>query len=200
VRALGLRLSALAVAALVHRHAHASGVNYLELYVGSVISWGAFPGPGEAALIAAGISAAHHHLALASVLAVAWAGAASGATAAWLVGLKGGRGLLTARGPLQRLRLSLIARGERFYERFGPLAVMFTPPLIAGIHNMRWTRFLPAIAVSTLLWAAAIGVGAFLIGPSIADIAADAGLAGASLVVLIFIVTAVVFRRRRSHV
>jgi membrane protein DedA with SNARE-associated domain len=196
---MGLRLSTFAVAAVLHRHAHASGVNYLEVYVGSVISWGAFPGPGEAALIAAGISAAHHHLELASVLAVAWAGAASGATAAWLAGLKGGRGVLTARGPLHRLRLSIIARGERFYERFGPLAVMFTPPVIAGIHNMRWTRFLPAIAISTLIWAAAVGVGAYLVGPSITDIAADAGLAGASLVVLLFVVTAVVFRRRRSH-
>lgn len=196
---MGLWLSTFAVAAVLHRHGHASRVDYLGLYAASVASWAAFPGPGEAALIAAGISAAHHHLSLASVIGVAWAGAGSGAVAAWAVGLKGGRGLLTARGPLHRLRLSLIARGERFYERFGPLAVMFTPPLVAGIHDMRWTRFLPAIAVATVIWAAAIGTGAYLVGPSIADIAADVGLAGAGLVVLLFIGTVVVFKRRRSH-
>jgi predicted MFS family arabinose efflux permease len=49
------------------------------------------------------------------------------------------------------------------------------------------------------MWAVGIGVGAYLVGPSITDIAADAGLAGASLVVLLFVVTVVVFRRRRSQ-
>jgi membrane protein DedA with SNARE-associated domain len=196
---MGLRLSALAVAAVVHGHTHASGVDYLGLYVASVVSWAAFPGPGEAALIAAGISAAHHHLSLASVLGVAWAGAVSGGVAAWIVGLKGGRGLLTARGPLYRVRLAMIARGDRFYERFGPLAVLFTPAWIAGVHHMRWSRFLPAAAVSAVLWAVSIGVGAYLLGPSITDIAADAGLAGGILVVVLFVLTVVLFRRRRSH-
>jgi hypothetical protein len=32
---------------------------------------------------------------------------------------------------------SLIARGDRFYERYGPVAVLFTPFWIAGIHDMR---------------------------------------------------------------
>jgi membrane protein DedA with SNARE-associated domain len=196
---MGLRLSALAVAAVVQRHTHASGVDYLGLYVASVVSWAAFPGPGEAALIAASISAAHHHLSLASVLGVAWAGASSGGIAAWIVGLKGGRGLLTARGPLYRVRLAMIARGDRFYERFGPLAVLFTPSWIAGVHDMRWSRFLPAVAGSAVVWALSIGVGAYLLGPSITDIAADAGLAGAILVVVVFVLTIVLYRRRRSH-
>jgi membrane protein DedA with SNARE-associated domain len=197
VRALGLRLSAVALVAASHRHAH--GFDYLGLYLAAVASWAAIPGPGEAALIAAGISAAHHHLGLAPVLAVAWAGAASGATAAWIAGMKAGRGLLTAPGPLQHTRLALIARGDRFYERFGALAVVFTPPWIAGIHHMRWSRFLPAIALAALAWALAIGVGAYLIGPSIADIAADVGLAGGLLVVLAFVATVVLVRRRRAH-
>jgi membrane protein DedA with SNARE-associated domain len=197
VRATGLRLLTLAVVAVSHRHAH--GFDYLGLYLASIASWAAIPGPGEAALIAAGISAAHHHLGLAPVLAVAWAGAASGGTAAWLAGMKAGRGLLTAPGPMHQVRLALIAKGDRFYERYGALAVMFTPPWIAGIHHMRWSRFLPAMSAAALAWALLVGVGAYLIGPSIADIAADAGLAGAALVVLVFVATIVVVRRRRSH-
>ena len=43
---------------------------------------------------------------------------------------------------------------------------------------MRWSRFLPVSTVSALIWALAFGVGAYLIGPSITDIAADVGLAG----------------------
>ena len=80
------------------------------VFLAAIVSWATLPGPGEAALIAAGISAAHHHLDLTSVVAVAWAGASVGGTAGWMVGVKGGRGLLTAHGPLHHARLAVIAR------------------------------------------------------------------------------------------
>ena len=144
---MGLPLSMLAVLAVVHPHARGSGVDYIGVFLASAASWAALPGPGEAALIAAGISAAHGHLDLASVVAVAWAGASTGGTAGWIVGVKGGQELFTAPGPLHDLRLTLIARGDRFYERYGPIAVLFTPSWIAGIHDMRWSRFLPANAI-----------------------------------------------------
>jgi membrane protein DedA with SNARE-associated domain len=199
VRRIGVPLSTLAALAALHPHARGSSVDYVGVFLASLVSWGAFPGPGEAALIAAGISAAHHHLPLAAVLAVAWAGAAAGGTTAWLVGLKGGRGLLTAPGPLHHLRLALIARGDRFYERYGAVAVLFTPSWLAGIHDMRWSRFLPAIAASALVWAVAIGVGAYLIGPSITDIAADAGLAGGLLIGAILVLGIILVVRRRAR-
>jgi membrane protein DedA with SNARE-associated domain len=183
----------------VHPHTSGSQVDYLGVFVAAVISWVAIPGPGEAALIAASIAAARHHLDLPSVLAVAWAGAIAGGTAGWLVGLKGGRGLLTAPGPLHHVRLGLIARGDHFYERFGPVAVLFTPSWIAGIHDMRWSRFLPANAVSGLVWALGIGLGAYLVGPSITDIAADAGLAGGLFIAVVFVLFILLVRRRRSH-
>jgi membrane protein DedA with SNARE-associated domain len=136
---------------------------------------------------------------LASVLAVAWAGACLGGTSGWLIGLRGGRGLLTAPGPLRHLRLALIARGDRFYERFGPLAVLFTPSWVAGIHDMRWSRFLPANAFAALTWALLVGLGAYLLGPPITDIAADAGLAGGLLAGVLFVLAVVVVIRRRSR-
>jgi membrane protein DedA with SNARE-associated domain len=169
------------------------------VFLASGASWALLPGPGEAALIAAGISAAHHHLDLTSVVAVAWAGASTGGTAGWIVGVKGGRELLTAPGPLHRLRLALIARGDRFYERYGLVAVLFTPSWIAGIHDMRGSRFLPANAISALTWALSVGVGAYLLGPSITDIAADAGLAGGALVGALFVLAVVLVVRRRSQ-
>ena len=196
MRFLGLPLSTLAALAVIHPHARGSGVDYVGVFLASVASWATLPGPGEAALIAAGISAAHHHLDLTSVVAVAWAGASAGGTAGWIVGVKGGRGLLTAPGPLRHLRLAVIARGDRFYERYGPVAVMFTPSWVAGIHDMRWSRFLPANAISALTWALSIGLGAYLIGPSITDIAADAGLAGGLLVGVFALAVGLVAWRR----
>jgi membrane protein DedA with SNARE-associated domain len=197
VRLLRTTLSPLAFVALLHAHARGPGVDYLGVFLAAGVSWAALPGPGEAALIAAGISAAHGHLDLTLVVAAAWAGATVGGTAGWIAGVKGGRELLTAPGPLLQLRLALTARGDRFYERYGLVAVLFTPTWVAGIHNMRWSRFLPANAVSALTWALPIGLGAYLLGPSITDIAADAGLAGGSLLVALFVVGLVVVLRRR---
>jgi membrane-associated protein len=199
VRLVGPPLSTLAALAALHAHVHSSGADYAGLFLAALASWALVPGLGEAALIAAGISAAHHHLSLASVLLVAWAGGGAGATIGWIVGLKGGRGLVTAPGPLHHLRLALIERGDRFYERYGLVALVITPPLIAGIHHMRWSRFLPATAISTLLWALSIGLGAYLVGPSITDIAADAGIAGGLLLGLLLVSGIVLVIRRRSR-
>ena len=191
-------LSALAVLAVLHPHIRGPGVDYVGVFLAAGVSWVAFPGPGEAALIAAGISAAHGHLDLASVLAVAWAGASLGGIVGWIAGVKGGRGLLTVPGPMHRLRLAMIARGDRFYERYGTVAVLLTPSWIAGIHNMRSSRFLPANAASALVWALSVGLGAYLLGPSITDVVADAGLAGGLLVGALFVLAAVLIVRRRS--
>ena len=199
MRPLGLRLLTLVVLVVLHPHHRGSEFVYAGVFIASVTSWVALPGPGEAALIAAGIAAAHHRLDLVLVLAAAWAGAAAGGTAGWLVGLKGGRGLLTAPGPLRHVRLALIARGDRFYDRYGLIAVLFTPSWIAGIHDMRSSRFLPANAVSALTWALSIGLGAYLLGPSITDIVADAGLAGGLLVGTLFVLAVALTAWRRSH-
>jgi membrane protein DedA with SNARE-associated domain len=197
VRLLGTPLTLLALVGAAHPHARHAGVDYAGVFLAAAASWATLPGLGEAALIAAGISAAHHHLDLASVLAVAWAGAATGGTVGWVGGLKGGRGLLTAPGPLHNVRLALIASGDRFYERYGPLAVLFTPSWVAGIHDMRWSRFLPANGVSALVWALSFGLGAYLLGPSITDIAADVGLAGGLLLAVLFVLAVVLVLRRR---
>ena len=199
MRPLGLRLLTLVVLVVLHPHHRGSEFVYAGVFIASVTSWVTLPGPGEAALIAAGIAAAHHRLDLVLVLAAAWAGAAAGGTAGWLVGLKGGRGLLTAPGPLRHVRLALIARGDRFYDRYGLIAVLFTPSWIAGIHDMRSSRFLPANAVSALTWALSIGLGAYLLGPSITDIVADAGLAGGLLVGTLFVLAVALTAWRRSH-
>jgi membrane protein DedA with SNARE-associated domain len=192
-------LLTLAILAVVHHRFRAAGADYVGVFLAAGVSWLAVPGPGEAALIAAGISAAHGHLDLAAVVALAWAGASVGGTLGWLIARKGGRGLVTAPGPLHHLRLALLARGDRFYERYGPIAVLFTPSWIAGIHHMRWSRFVPANALAALLWAAGIGVSADLVGPSIADDVADAGTAGGALICALGVTAVVLVIRRKRQ-
>ncbi len=199
MRILGRSLASLALLALAHHRARHAGVDYLGVFLAAGASWAAIPGVGEAALIAAGIAAARGRLDLAAVVALAWAGASAGGASGWLLGLKGGRGLLTAAGPLYKLRLALIARGDRFYERFGTIAVLFTPSWMAGIHDMRASRFLPINAISALAWALGFSGGAYLLGPSITEVADDFGLLGTVLVAIGVVATVVfVLRRRRG--
>jgi membrane protein DedA with SNARE-associated domain len=157
------------------------------------------PGFGEAALIAAGVLAARGRLDLAEVVAVAFAGATAGGVAGWLIGLKLGRSVFTRTGPLHATRVRVLAAGERFYDRYGMLAVLFTPSWLAGIHRMRSRTYLPVNAVSAILWAVVVGVGAYLVGPSIGDVVDDVGLVGAGLVACVAAVGWTVGRRSRGR-
>jgi membrane protein DedA with SNARE-associated domain len=125
------------------------------------------------------VVAARGRLDVAEVVLIAWGGAAAGGMIGWLAGLRGGRALVaTRRLPLHRARTRALAEGERFYRRHGLLAVFFTPSWMAGIAEMRWTRFVPANAVASLVWALAVGVGAYYAGPPVVDVAQDVGTVG----------------------
>ncbi|MDX6664078.1 MAG: hypothetical protein QOG68_284 [Solirubrobacteraceae bacterium] len=154
-------------------------------------------GPGEAALIAAGIAAAKGKLDLASVLAVAWLGATVGGTTGWVIGREGGRALLTAPGPLRRTRRQILTAGGRFYERYGVLAVYFAPSWMAGVNGMRARRFVPVNAVACLVWALLIGLGAYALGPRIEDLVEGLGVVG--IIVLGVLGVVLVFARRRRR-
>jgi membrane protein DedA with SNARE-associated domain len=173
------------VAGGLHHHLHGSQVDYLGVGLASFASWVGVPGPGEAVLIAAGVLAAHHRLDLGAVVTVAWLGASLGGVAGWLIGLFGGRALVTVPGPFRRARAGALRRGERFFERYGVLAVFFTPSWVAGVNQMRWPPYMAANAVSALLWAIVIGTGAYLVGPSVADIIGDLGLVSVILLGLV---------------
>jgi membrane protein DedA with SNARE-associated domain len=160
----------------IRHHLHGPAGDYLGLAAAAVASWAGVPGPGEAALITAGILAAHHHIDIAEAVVVAWMGATAGGTVGWLVGLRAGRAVVAAPGPLYNVRMSALERGDRFYERFGPIAVFFTPSWVAGIHGMRARRFLPANAIAALVWALVVGVGAYFAGPPIVELVSDLGL------------------------
>ncbi len=183
--------------AVLHHHVRGPSGDYAGLCLAAVASWGGLPGPGEAALIAAAILAAHHHLDIVSVIAVAWLGATAGGIVGWLVALKAGRAAITIRGPLLRARLAALERGDRFFARYGPLAVFVTPSWVAGIHGMRTSRYLPANALAALSWAVGIGLGGYYVGPSIIDLVGDAGLAGGAAIGLVVVIAAALGLRRR---
>jgi membrane protein DedA with SNARE-associated domain len=201
-----------AVAAALHpeavphpHHAHhrfsGSPVGYVGLAAASAASWIGVPGPGEPLLIAAGILAAKNKLDIASVLLVAWISATAGGVGGWLLGMKFGRRLLSAKGPLHQFRQGAVARGDAVFRRFPVLAVVLTPSWIAGIHSVRSSLYLPVNALAALAWAVGIGMGSYYVGPAVLDVVADMGwVTGVALVVLLAgVIVEEVVRRRRGR-
>jgi membrane protein DedA with SNARE-associated domain len=186
----------------VHHRLHGSPIDYVGLAAASAASFIGVPGPGEPVLIAAGVLASRHRLDLGEVLVVAWAAAAAGGIAGWAIGLKAGRGLVTARGPLRSMRLKALERGEVIFDRHPVAAILLTPAWVAGIHRVRpWVYHLTNV-VSAALWAGGIGVGAYFAGPAVTDWVNDFGT-GTSVIVVVVIVGGValelVRRRRRKR-
>jgi membrane protein DedA with SNARE-associated domain len=184
----------------VHHHFHGFAPGYVGLGAAAMVGFAGIPGAGEAALVAAAVVAAHGRLDIAEVVLVAFAGATVGGVAGWLIGLRGGRALIARPGPLHRTRLRTLKRGERFFERYGLLAVYLTPTWMAGVARMRTSRFLPANAVAALIWALSVGVGAYFVGPPVVDLVHGVGFAGLAIVVAVVVVgaTARALRKRRT--
>jgi membrane protein DedA with SNARE-associated domain len=198
-------IKAVVVLAILHIHIrhqfHGPTIDYLGLAAAAFASWAAVPGPGEPVLIAEAIFAARHHLDITSVVAVAWAGAAAGGIAGWVVGLKAGRLIVTAPGPFRAARARAVEHGEQIFARHAVLAIYLTPSWVAGIHRVRTSLFLIINVLSAVLWATVIGLGAYFAGPPIVDLISDMGLATAIAlgVLVVGSIAGEVLRRRRAH-
>jgi membrane-associated protein len=183
----------------IHHHLHGPSLGYVGIGLAAAGSWAGIPGPGEAALVAGGILAARGRLDLAELLVVAWIGAVAGGMAGWGLGRRLGAALLSAPGPLYRQRVIALARGERFFARYGVLAVYFAPSWVAGATGLGAARFIPANAVSGLLWALLVGIGAYVVGPPIAEVVSDLSLVGLAALgaLAVAAVEGIVARHRR---
>ena len=185
----------------IHHPLHGAPFGYVGLALGAFASWVGVPGPGEPLLIAAGVLAAQHRLDLVTVLLVAWVAATVGGIVGWVIGLKAGRPVLVAPGPLLHLRIGAVARGETVFARFAVIAIVMTPSWIAGMHRVRAAIYLPTNAASAALWAGGIGLGAYFIGPTVVDFVQDLGFVSVVGIVLLIVAGVVIeIRRRRGHV
>ncbi len=194
-------LLSLGLALHLHHRFHGPPIGYAGLGAAAAASWIGVPGPGEPVLIAAGVLAARHKLDLLSVLVVAWFGATAGGVGGWTIGMRAGRKVLTTRGPLHRMRLGALERGDQVFKRHPVVAILLTPSWIAGIHQVRSAVYLPVNALGALIWAFGIGLGAYFVGPTVIDVVEDLGWVTAVAVVLLVsgLVTAEILRRRRGR-
>ncbi|HYB25551.1 MAG TPA: hypothetical protein VEF89_02940 [Solirubrobacteraceae bacterium] len=186
---------------LIHHGVPAPSIDYAALAIAAFASWAGVPGPGEPLLIAAAIVASKHKLDIKPVLAWAFVGASLGGIAGWLAGLLGGRAVMTAPGPLLKLRLRAVERGEEVFQRWTVTAIILTPAWVAGIHRVNTVIYLVVNEMTAVIWAVGIGLGAYYAGPPVLDIVSDIGWV--SVVGLVLLVAAgvgleVARRRRRG--
>jgi membrane protein DedA with SNARE-associated domain len=198
VMALLHDLLQLHLGAFARHRVEGPAVDYYGVAAAAAASWIGVPGPGETVLIAAGVLASKHKLDLTTVLLVAWAAATAGGILGWVIGLKAGRGLLTAPGPLHGVRLRAVERGEKVFGRYAVIAVLLTPSWIAGIHRVRSSVYQPTNAAAAAVWAGGIGIGSYLAGPAVIDVVDDFGT-GTSVIVAVIIVAAVGLELARRH-
>lgn len=184
----------------LHHKFHGSPIDYATLAAAVAASWAGLPGPGEPVLFAAGVLAANHRLDLASVLAVSFVTAVAAGVAGWAVGLKAGRALLTAPGPLFKLRQEVLAWGDEVFRRYVAIAIFLAPSFVAGIHGVRARVYIAWNAIWALVWTLGIGLGAYFAGPPILDVIVDLGWVSiAGLVVLVIVGVTIELRRRRTR-
>ncbi|MGN6431495.1 MAG: DedA family protein [Gaiellaceae bacterium] len=168
------------------------------LFLAVMIESFGIPVPGETALIAFGVLASQGHYSIASVIAVAAAGAIIGDNLGyWLIGRVGGRALFRRWGWLHQYSDRVLPRAERLMARYGGPTVFFgrfvailryTVAWVAGLTGMPWWRFLFWNAAGGIVWATAVGLIAYYGGKAVADTIARYGLyAGIAIAVAIVV-------------
>lgn len=139
-----------------------------------------------AGVLAAGTVAGHSvslfgigfSVGLDSYLALALAGTFGyllGACAGWAIGRSGGRALLTRRSRWLHLDEATLARAERWFDRFGALAVLIgriTPvvrsfiSIPAGILRTPLSLYVPLTFLGSAIWCFAFAGGGWALGGS----------------------------------
>jgi membrane protein DedA with SNARE-associated domain len=174
---------------------------YLLLFLAVAASWAGVPFIGTAALGAAAVAASQEKLDLAAVIVVAVLAGEVGGLGGYAIGRRWGRRLLERPGKHQAGREKIMERGEKLYNRWGWLAVFFTPAIVSGTAKMRPYQFALWNLLDSLGWSVSVAASAYGAGRlasghhSAHDIAILViGLAAGALVA----VAAVRRHRRRS--
>jgi membrane protein DedA with SNARE-associated domain len=168
------------------------------------------PVPGETVLLLAGfLTFSQHHFRLPWVIAVGVVAATFGDNAGYLIGHYGGRPLLEKYRRFFRISQQLIERGERLFEKHGPVTVFFarfvfgmriiTGPL-AGVLRMHWKRFALFNFLGAAAWVTAVAGAGYLFGRHWNNLVRWVGDADVVIAIIAaLIVIAAIWRARQSQ-
>jgi len=128
------------------------------------------PLPGETALVATSLIAAHGDLPISEVAVAGFAGAVLGDSTGYAIGRFGGRSLLLRFGPRLGLTPERFQKVENLFRKKGVWLVVVARFIVvlrqlngpvAGTMAMPWARFVAANAAGAVLWTALWTLGPY---------------------------------------
>ncbi|HEY3830021.1 MAG TPA: DedA family protein [Solirubrobacteraceae bacterium] len=173
------------------------------------------PIPSEVVMLFAGFavadpgsSGAHHHLTMVGVILAGLLGTLVGSWIAYGVGRGGRLELLERHGHLLHMGPAQIDRADRWFQRYGDLAVLFgrMVPLIrafvslpAGVARMPLVRFTVLSMIGSIPWVVALAFAGHAVGGNWTSVRKDFEYVDYVIVALVIagIAYAILRRRRR---
>ena len=114
---------------------------YVALLAATAAGYMGVPFIGTVAIGTAAVFASQGELNIVAVLIVAAAGNEIGGLLGYKIGDHWGRRILEHPGPALQWRKKTMAKGEDVYQKWGRLAVFFTPALVSGALRMKFGQF-----------------------------------------------------------
>jgi len=170
-----------------------SNLGYLLPAIIGLESMG-IPSPGETALVLAAVLASQGKLNIWLVIPIAVLSAIIGDNIGYWLGRKIGREVLAGPGPFYKRRITLIAIGDRFFERHGPKAVFFgrwvaivriAAAWLAGINHMRFREFFFWNALGGITWGVTFGLVGYFGGHAAANLITQFGVIAAVVLAVV---------------
>jgi len=134
---------------------------YLGIFALVLLGWAGIPGIGATVLGAATVAASQGKLNITAVLIVAIIAVEFGGMVGYSVGMRWGRALLSHPGPLLARRQRVLTAGEAMYDKWGRLAVFFTPCMISGIAKMRYSQFVVWNFLAGAIYVVSVGLSVY---------------------------------------
>jgi membrane protein DedA with SNARE-associated domain len=134
---------------------------YVVVLVATAAGYMGVPFVGTAALAAAAAFASQGELDIAAVLIIAVIGDEIGGLLGYKIGDRWGRRILERPGPALEWRKKTLAKGETVYQKWGRVAVFFTPALVSGALKMKFRQFVFWNFLAGTVFVLAVGPAAY---------------------------------------
>jgi membrane protein DedA with SNARE-associated domain len=150
-------------------------IEYFILFVLVITTGAGIPGPGDAAMIAAGTLAGEGRLNIGVVIVTSIVGWILGSLAGYEVGRRGGRALLDRPGRLEKRRTKLLAKGDKAFGHHNFVASVTLPAYVSGIFRVRLDGFLLGALASGAFFIGLYEGLSYLFGEEVVERIGDAG-------------------------
>jgi membrane protein DedA with SNARE-associated domain len=172
-------------------------LSYAILFAGVAASWIGIPIVGGAVLATAAVLANNGQLNVWVVVVIAAVAAWMGGYVGYLLGRRAGDALAGRPGRWQRQRRRAVQVGERFYRRWGRLALFLTPTWVTGALRMPRSSFLRWNALAAIVSSLVTVFGAYAVARAlVGQLSAWPSIAALALVITTAVAGFALYRRR----